>query len=95
MDVTEAVVAIMVVAITCGIPLMGVTVRFALRPLLQDYIRLREAQSAAPQLQQLSERVALLERELELRGGMDRRALSPGPLSSESLSTLARDQDRS
>ena len=66
MNATEAVVVVMVVGMTCGIPLLGLTIRFSLKPLVEAFIRLREAQLASPQLQTLQQRVATLERELEL-----------------------------
>jgi len=66
MDATEAFVVVMVVGMTCGIPLLGLTIRFSLKPLVEAYMRLREAQIASPQVQSLQQRVAYLERELEL-----------------------------
>jgi hypothetical protein len=66
MDATEAFVVVMVVGMTCGIPLLGLTIRFSFKPLVEAYIRLREAQLASPQLHSLQQRVAYLERELEL-----------------------------
>jgi hypothetical protein len=66
MDATEAIVVVMVVGMTCGIPLLGLTIRFSFKPLVEAYMRLREAQLASPQLQSLQQRVAYLERELEL-----------------------------
>lgn len=77
MDAVEAVVIIMVVGMTCGIPLLGLTIRFSLKPLVEAFIRLREAQLAAPQLQQLQERVAFLERQLELHGLGERSRSAP------------------
>ena len=93
MQVTEAVVAVMVVAMTCGIPLLGLTLRFSLKPLVEAFIRLREAQLAAPQLQQLQQRVAFLERELELRGMLDRPASTPlQQLTAEQLLPVKRER---
>jgi hypothetical protein len=66
MSTTEAFVAVMVVGMTCGIPLLGLTIRFSFKPLVEAYIRLREAQLGSSQLQSLQQRVAYLERELEL-----------------------------
>ena len=66
MDATEAFVVVMVVGMTCGIPLLGLTIRFSLKPLVEAYMRLREAQLASPHVQSLHQRVAYLERELEL-----------------------------
>jgi len=66
MTPTEAFMVVMVVGMTCGIPLLGLTLRFSLKPLVEAYIRLREAQIASHQMQALNQRVAYLERELEL-----------------------------
>jgi hypothetical protein len=72
MEMTEAVTDVLIVAMTCGIPLLGLTLRFCVKPLLETYIRLREVQGTSPQVQSLSERVAYLERTLELRELTDR-----------------------
>ncbi|WP_224243437.1 hypothetical protein [Hyalangium gracile] len=83
MEATEAIVTIMVVGMTCGIPLLGLTIRFSLKPLVEAFIRLREAQLGAPQIQQLKDRVAYLERQLELRGMLDH------PVATSTLQQLA------
>lgn len=74
MSETEAIVAVMLTGMLFGIPLLGLTLRFSLKPLLEAYIRVREAQLASPQVRMLHERVAYLERELERRG-----VLAPQP----------------
>ena len=94
-DVTQAIVIIMVVGMTCGIPLLGLTLRFSLKPVVEAFIRLREAQLGTPQLQQLRDRVAYLERELELRGLMDRPPSSAQPLAQPALLALTQDRERS
>lgn len=95
-DVVQGIVIIMVVGMTCGIPLLGLTLRFSLKPVVEAFIRLREAQLGSQQLQQLRDRVAYLERELELRGMLDRSASAPmQPLSQPTLSALAKDRERS
>jgi hypothetical protein len=95
MDVTEAVVVVMVVGITCGIPLLGLTIRFSLKPLVEAFIRLREAQYAAPQIQVLRERVAYLERQLELHGLTDRPTSAPlQQLAPEHLPAVTKDRER-
>jgi hypothetical protein len=96
-EAIEALVVISVVAMTCGIPLLGLTIRFSLKPLVEAWIRLREAQLASPQwqLQVLRDRVAHLERELELRGLMDRQP--PAPLQQfapEPLPAGVKDRER-
>jgi hypothetical protein len=94
MQVTEAIVSVLVVGMTCGIPLLGLTIRFSLKPLVEAFIRLREAQLAAPQLELLRERVAHLERELELRGLMSHpSATSLQQLAPEHL-PLPKDRER-
>jgi hypothetical protein len=72
MEMTEAVTVVMVVGMTCGIPLLGLTLRFCVKPVLEAYVRLRELQTQAPQVQGLMERVAYLEQKLELRELMER-----------------------
>lgn len=95
-DVIQGIVIIMIVGMTCGIPLLGLTVRFSLKPVVEAFIRLREAQLGSQQLQQLQERVAYLERELELRGLMDRPSSTPlQQLAPTSLVPLAKDRERS
>lgn len=77
MGIHEAVVTVLVVAMVLGIPLMGLTIRFALKPLVEAWIRLREAQIApSTEVLQLRERVAHLERVLESHGMTERRVSS-------------------
>ncbi len=95
MEVTEAFVTVMVVGMTCGIPLMGLTMRFAFKPLVEAFVRLREAQLASTQVQSLQQRVAYLERELELSGLMARPSSSALPLrASEHLPVPTKDRER-
>ncbi|AKF83872.1 hypothetical protein SAMN05443572_104427 [Myxococcus fulvus] len=79
MDPVEGVVMVLVVAMTCGIPLLGLTLRFSLKPVLEAFIRLREAQLGShPENALLRERVAYLERVLEAHGLIeDRRVVHP------------------
>jgi hypothetical protein len=72
MSETEGLVIVMVVGMMFGIPILGLTLRFSLKPLVEAYIRMREAQLASPQVELLRERLVYLERELERRGLMDR-----------------------
>jgi len=81
MTPTEAFMVVMVVGMTCGIPLLGLTLRFSLKPLVDAYIRLREAQIGSHQVQVLNQRVAYLERELELLRLTERTASSSLQLS--------------
>jgi hypothetical protein len=95
-DETQAIVVVMVVGMTCGIPLLGLTLRFSLKPVVEAFIRLREAQLGSPQFQQLRDRVAYLEREMELRGLLERPPVTPlQQLPSTSLAPLAKDRERS
>ncbi|HVG63722.1 MAG TPA: hypothetical protein VNA24_34475 [Hyalangium sp.] len=95
MDTTEAIVAIMIVGMTCGVPLLGLTIRFSLKPLVEAFIRLREAQLAAPQIHVLRERVAYLERQLELHGLMDRAPSVPlQQIAPEHLPAVTKDRER-
>lgn len=95
MDAVEAVTIIMIVGMTCGIPLLGLTIRFSFKPLVEAFIRLREAQLAAPQLQQLRERVAYLERQLELHGLGERSPSSSlQQLAPEHLPAMMKDRER-
>lgn len=73
-NVAEPIVTVLIVGMVIGIPMMGLTVRFALKPLVDAWIRLREAQVApSSELLQLRERVAHLERVLESHGLTERR----------------------
>jgi hypothetical protein len=95
MTPTEAIAVVMIVGITCGIPLTGLTIRFALKPLVEAFIRLREAQLAAPQIQMLRERVASLERQLELHGLADRAPSVPlQQIAPEHLPAVTKDRER-
>jgi hypothetical protein len=92
MEPTEAIVIVMVVGMTVGIPLLGLTLRFSLKPLVEAFIRLREAQLGTPHMQQLKDRVEYLERQLELRGMMDRPSLQQ--LAPEHLPVVTKDRER-
>ncbi|MBN1209521.1 MAG: hypothetical protein JXB05_32015 [Myxococcaceae bacterium] len=96
MSETEAFVTVMVVGMTLGIPILGLTLRFSLKPLAEAYIRMREAQLASPQVELLRERVAYLERELERRGLMDRQLPTISQVGvPEYLPTQMKDRERS
>jgi hypothetical protein len=95
MTTTEAIAVVMIVGMTCGVPLMGLTIRFALKPLVEAFIRLREAQLGAPQLHMLRERVAYLERQLELHGMADRVPSVPlQQIAPEHLAPATKDRER-
>lgn len=95
MEATEAFVVVMVVGMTCGIPLLGLTIRFSLKPLVEAYMRLREAQIASTQLEGLRQRVAYLEQELELRGLTGRAPSTSLQLSApEHLPVPVKDRER-
>lgn len=94
MEPTEAIVTVLIVGMTLGIPLLGLTLRFSLKPLVEAFIRLREAQLGAPQVQQLQARVAYLEHQLEMRGMMDRPSTSLQQLAPEHLPVVTKDRER-
>ncbi|MBZ4416065.1 hypothetical protein [Myxococcus sp. RHSTA-1-4] len=82
MDTTEAVVTVLIVTMTIGIPVAGLTLRFSLKPLVEAFIRMREVQLGASDTLLLRERVAHLERVLEAHGLLDARqplSLHQGP----------------
>jgi hypothetical protein len=96
MDTTEAIVTVMIVGMTLGIPLMGLTIRFSLKPLVEAFIRLREAQLGVGQLQALRDRVTHLEHQLELHGLLDRIPSKPlQEFPTEHLPSLTKDRERS
>lgn len=96
METTEAVVTILVVGMTLGIPLLGLTLRFSLKPLVEAFIRLREAQMGSAQMQALHDRVAHLEHQLELHGLLDRIPTKPlQDFAPEQLPSLTKDRERS
>ncbi|WP_338863402.1 hypothetical protein [Myxococcus stipitatus] len=95
MDPIEATMVVLVTAMVFGIPLFGLTVRLSLKPVMEAFIRLREAQMAnhSPETARLAARVARLEalldshgiteevRSLSLSSGAPERALgSPVPV---------------
>ena len=95
MEATEAIVVVMVVGMIFGIPLLGLTIRFSLKPLVEAFIRLREAQLGSSQLQALRDRVAYLERQLELHGLVERLPSTPlQQLAPEHLPAVTKDQER-
>ncbi|NTX54429.1 hypothetical protein HUA74_08795 [Myxococcus sp. CA051A] len=80
MDPVEAVVITSVVAMTVGIPFLGLTLRFSLKPVMEAFIRLREAQLGQhPDTAMLKARVAHLEHMLEIHGLIDDRRALPLP----------------
>lgn len=96
METTDAVVTVMIVGMTLGIPLMGLTLRFSLKPLVEAFIRLREAQLGVGQLQALRDRVTHLEHQLELHGLLDRIPSTPlQTFASEQLPAVVKDRERS
>jgi membrane protein insertase Oxa1/YidC/SpoIIIJ len=95
MNAVTAIAVVMIVGMTCGIPLLGLTIRFSLKPLVDAFMKMREAQAGTPQIQALQQRVAYLERQLELRGMMERPSLSPmQQLSPENLPVAVKDRER-
>ncbi|AGC48551.1 hypothetical protein MYSTI_07279 [Myxococcus stipitatus DSM 14675] len=70
MDPVEATVAVLITAMVLGIPLFGLTIRFSLKPVMEAFIRLREAQmgSNSAETARLAARVARLEGILDSHG---------------------------
>ena len=74
MEATEAIVTVLVVSIVVGLPMMAFSVRFALKPAIEAWLKVREtyAQRAQPPpaaLEALKLRVAALEAVWEHRLG--------------------------
>jgi hypothetical protein len=63
MDAITAFVAVFITTMVVGIPLLGLTLRLTVKPLLQAWTRLREAEprSTTAELEGLKLRVAALE----------------------------------
>jgi hypothetical protein len=86
MDTATAVVTIAVTTIVVGIPLLGLTIRLSVKPLVEAWTRLREGQpgSASAELEGLKLRVAALEAVFEspelFRASSERRALEARPV---------------
>ena len=60
-----AVLAVFLGGITLLVPILGLTLRFALRPVLETWARLRSEPTLQTQNELLSRQVALLETELQ------------------------------
>ncbi len=75
MTTQTAIAIVFTVSIVFGIPFMGLTIRYALKPVVDAWLRMREAQlvTSPTELTLLRERVAHLERVLEAHGLVDRR----------------------
>ena len=74
MDTTEAIMTVMVVGMVVGIPMMAVSVRLALKPMVEAWTRLREAETRRPatsaaELEAVKLRLAALEAIWEQRLG--------------------------
>ena len=74
-DIAESITTVLVTAMVVGIPMVGITLRLSLKPLIDAFIRLREAQLGVSDNAMLRERVAHLERVLEAHGLMEARQL--------------------
>ncbi|RKH55235.1 hypothetical protein [Corallococcus llansteffanensis] len=100
MELTEAVMIIMVTGMTIGVPLLGLTLRFALKPVVETWLRVREVQArgqvSAGELEGLRARVAHLEYMLERHGMLEHPvARVSSPELPERLSTPVRlDRER-
>jgi hypothetical protein len=94
MSTQEAIVSIVVVAMVVGLPMLGLTIRFALKPVMEAWMRVRETQQSSAEVQMLRDRVAHLERVLELNGLMDRRPSLIQPVTTERLPSGLVDRER-
>lgn len=94
MEMTDAVVTVLIVGMVLGIPFAGLTLRFSLKPLVEAFIRLREAQLGISDTALLRERVAHLERVLEAHGLMDAHSLTVRPGLPERLPSSVPLKDR-
>jgi hypothetical protein len=65
----EDIVAILMFGLVVFVPVAGLTMRFALKPLIDSLIRIAEMRRSTQEVQLLERRIALLEQELgALRG---------------------------
>lgn len=94
MSTQEAIVSIVIVAMVVGLPMLGLTIRFALKPVMEAWMRVRETQQSSAEVQLLRDRVAHLERVLELNGMMERRPSLIQPLAPERLPSGLVDRER-
>jgi hypothetical protein len=70
MTITEAVMTVLVVGICVGLPVLGLTLRFAFKPMLEAWVSLKGARSGRDEeLDTLRVRVAALEAVWEHRLG--------------------------
>ncbi|MBN9682238.1 hypothetical protein JYJ93_07365 [Corallococcus sp. NCSPR001] len=76
---------------TVGIPLLGLTLRFALKPVIETWLRVREVQARpAGELEGLRARVAHLEHMLDRHGLLEHPVTRASAELPERLSTVAR-----
>lgn len=70
MDPVEATMVVLITAMVLGIPLFGLTVRLSLKPVMDAFLRLREAQMGnnSAEATRLTARVARLEALLDAHG---------------------------
>ena len=70
MGIEEAVVAVLVVGMVVGMPMMALSVRLALKPAIEAWLKAREAVTPRPgELEELKLRIAALEAVWEHRLG--------------------------
>ena len=70
MDITGGVVTVLVVSICVGLPIFGLTLRFALKPVLEAWLAMRDTRARpTDELDGLRLRVAALEAVWERRLG--------------------------
>ncbi len=96
MNTPTAIAIVFTVSIVFGIPFLGLTIRYALKPVVDAWLRMREAQlvTSPTELTLLRERVAHLERVLEAHGLMDAHSLTVRPGLPERLPSSVPLKDR-
>ena len=95
MSTQEAVVIVLTMGMLVGLPFLGLTIRFALKPVVEAWIRVRESQHTSAEVQLLRDRVAHLERVLELNGLMEHRPSAlVQPVATERLPSGLVDRER-
>ncbi|MBU8898976.1 hypothetical protein DRW03_25340 [Corallococcus sp. H22C18031201] len=74
MSTQEAVLSMFVVATVLGIPLLGLTLRFSIKPFVDAWLRLRASQSHTPagEMEALRARIVHLEHVLDVHGLLER-----------------------
>ncbi|HEX2094743.1 MAG TPA: hypothetical protein VHG28_20230 [Longimicrobiaceae bacterium] len=73
----EGIIAILLGGLIVFVPIAGLTLRFALKPLIDSLLKLAEARRATPDVQLLERRLAAVEQELRGLKGEIREVAGP------------------